>query len=428
MTGLAAGLVSGQPVFEKQSYAGGICSSYYVRPHTTERLHSAPADGDAYRFEIGGGHWLFGGDPLVLQFIRRTTAVRRYERRSSVFFSRNDRMVSYPIQNHLAALGSDVANRALAEMRDGDRRNGPDGTMAEQHLRVFGSTLYGMFFRPFNERYSAGLYSRISPQDQHKSPVDLALAARGASGSTKAVGYNTTYLYPVDGLDALARGIANRVDVRYGLEAVRIDLDARVVHFDEGSEVPFDRLISTLPLNTMLRLTNASLPCEDDPYTSVLVLNIGAVKGRRCPDDHWLYVPDAESEFHRVGFYSAVDSSFLPTRSRERGGRVGIYVEKAFVGWEPRPSAEACRAYSEAVVREFQAWGFIEDVEVVDPTWIDVAYTWTWPGSTWRKDALTWLDDHGVSQVGRYGRWVFQGIADSIRDGFIAGGSALVQP
>ncbi len=63
VTGLAAGYASGLPVYEAASAPGGICSSYYVRPGSTQRLSQAPADGEAYRFEIGGGHWIFGGDP-----------------------------------------------------------------------------------------------------------------------------------------------------------------------------------------------------------------------------------------------------------------------------------------------------------------------------------------------------------------------------
>ena len=59
----------------------------------------------------------------------------------------------------------------------------------------------------------------------------------------------------------------------------------------------------------------------------------------------------------------------------------------------------------------------------MDLTWIDVAYTWSWPGSKWRQEALRVLEEHDIHQVGRYGRWVFQGIADSIRDGFVVGGA-----
>ena len=76
------------------------------------------------------------------------------------------------------------------------------------------------------------------------------------------------------------------------------------------------------------------------------------------------------------------------------------------------------------MVEELQAWGFIEDAEVVDPTWIDVAYTWWFPGSGWRAQAQRRLEELDIVTVGRYGRWIFQGIADSIRDGLVVGSIA----
>jgi len=81
----------------------------------------------------------------------------------------------------------------------------------------------------------------------------------------------------------------------------------------------------------------------------------------------------------------------------------------------------ALAAYCEDVARELQEWEMIGDVEVQDPTWIDVAYTWSWPGSRWRDTAIAALESHGILQIGRYGRWTFQGIADSVRDGLYAG-------
>jgi hypothetical protein len=73
------------------------------------------------------------------------------------------------------------------------------------------------------------------------------------------------------------------------------------------------------------------------------------------------------------------------------------------------------------VVQELQDWGFIQDAEVVHPTWVDVAYTWSWPGSTWKQQAIQTLEKHGIYPIGRYGRWIFQGIADSLKDGFFVG-------
>ena len=382
MTGLAAGRVSGGIVYEATGTPGGICSSYYM-VRGDERCHSSRPGPGAYRFEVGGGHWIFGGDPSVLGLIERLAGTRRYERRSSVFFPDTKRLVPYPLQNHLRHLGPDVAARALAEMANGAAGSPattmpaatmPMPTMADWLGRTFGRTLCDLFFDPFHALYTGGLYTQIAPQDSYKSPVDLELVRAGAFAGTAAVGYNATFVYPPAGLDGLARALA-------------------IAGLDAG---------------------------PPDPCTSVLVLNIGARRAGSCPDDHWLYVPRSRAGFHRVGFYSNVDESFLPDGGRD--SLVGLYVERTH-DHGALPDAEAIARYANAVVAELQDWGFIGDAEVVHPTWIDVAYTWAWPGSPWRADALRLLDRHGITQVGRYGRWSFQGIADSIRDGLSVGAS-----
>ncbi|MBK9052594.1 MAG: FAD-dependent oxidoreductase [Chloroflexi bacterium] len=419
VTGLAAGLSSGLPVLEAAAEPGGICSSYYVRPGTTERLPQAPADGEAYRFEIGGGHWIFGGDPTVLRYIRQVSPVRSYARRSSVYFAERDLYVPYPLQNHLRYLGEEIAEQALKELTKPRR---PFSTMQEWLTESFGPTLGKLFFYPFHDLYTAGLHDRIAPQDAYKSPVDLSQVIQGTFSQAQAAGYNVNFVYPIEGLNTLAQRMANFSHISYDKRIVAINTRSKKLYFQDGGSLVYDSVISTLPLNKMMALTDLSVEPEPDPYTSVLVLNIGAVRGRNCPNDHWLYNPDAKSGFHRVGFYSNVDSSFLPQSNRAQEETVSIYIERAYVGGTHPTDAEVA-AYSEAVVAELQSWGFIEAAEVVDPTWIDVAYTWSWPGSRWKAEAIGRLEEADIYQVGRYGRWIFQGIADSIRDGFYAGSS-----
>ena len=417
MTGLAAGMASGLPVYEAEATPGGICASYYVRPGDTRRLPAPPADGEAYHFEIGGGHWIFGGDPAIVRLVDDLVPCKRLRRISSVYFHESGLSVPYPLQNNLRHLDPQTIERALAEMAA--PREGAI-TMKEWLAANFGPTLSGLFFDPFHALYTAGLYDRIAPQDAYKSPVDIRLARQGAVGTAPPVGYNVTYLYPATGLDALARAMASRADVHYGRRAVAIDVDAREVRFGDGSVVPYHRLVSTLPLNVTLSLAGLSVDAPADPYTAVLVLNVGAERGPKCPPDHWLYNCRTRAGFHRVGLYSNVDACFLPrTRQSER---VSIYVERGFAGGT-RPTAAEEKAYAEAVVAELQDWGFIRAAEVVDPTWIEVAYTWAWPGSRWRAQALACLEARDVYPVGRYGRWIFQGIADSIRDGLFVGGA-----
>jgi protoporphyrinogen oxidase len=353
----------------------------------------------------------------VLDMVERLTPCRRYTRDAGVFFHESGRTVAYPLQHNLRHLDAATAATGLAEM---EAARGGGRTMQEWAHAAFGETLSALFFDPFHERYTAGLYDRIAPQDPYKSPVDLRLARLGASAEPPPVGYNVTFLYPEAGLDALARALAAQIEVHFGARAVAIDVAGRTVRFADGAVVPYRSLVSTLPLHTTLALAGLETEAPADPYTSVLVLNLGAVRGPRCPKAHWLYNCRTRAAFHRVGFYSNVDPVFLPRAARARRDRVAIYVERAYVGGaRPTPAEE--RAYVTEAIAELQAWGFIEAVEVADPTWIDVAYTWAWPGSTWREEALALLRRHRIEPVGRYGRWIFQGIAESIRDGLSVG-------
>lgn len=419
MTGLAAGYISDLPIYEATDVPGGICASYYLKPGTNERLFTPPDDDEAYRFEIGGGHWIFGGDSAVKHFINRLTSLKEHLRVSSVYFHEDALYVPYPVQNHLRYLGEEFASRALAEMA---RPQGSFRTMREWLEACFGLTLCQRFFFPFHDRYTAGLYTTIAPQDAYKSPVDLSLAIRGALQDVPAVGYNATFRYPQSDLSALARGIAQHCSIHYGKRVIRIDVHKKIVYFADGTEISYNIIISTLPLNTMLRMTEIELNIPSDPFTSVLVLNIGAVKGRRCPKDHWLYTADAHSGFHRVGLYNNIDISFLPTSGHIQNNRVSLYIERAYPGGA-KPTESEIQHYIQHVVTELQEWQFIKEVEVCDPTWVDVAYTWAYPGSRWKDEALRALQTYSIYQVGRYGRWQFQGIADSIRDGFIVGAS-----
>jgi len=422
MTGLATGISSGLPVYEASDNCGGICSSYYIKPGDTRKYSNPPGDHSAYRFEIGGGHWIFGGDPAILQFMRRLATLKKYTRRSSVYFHHQQLLVPYPLQNHLRFLDREIAARAINEM---SRPQGPVRKMKQWLESSFGPTLCEMFFNPFHDMYTAGLYEQIAPQDAYKSPVNLAQVIQGALNKSTPVGYNTHFVYPKEGLNELAQKMSTHCDINYNMEVVKIDPAAKGVTFANGEQVTYDKIISTLPLNKTIQLAGIAKKVETDPHSSVLVLNIGAVKGRQCPKDHWLYTPDAKSGFHRVGFYSNVDRSFLPASARKSADRVSIYVEKAFADGT-RLSKPRLKKYSDSVVAELQEWGFIQAAEVVDPTWIEVAYTWAWPESNWKKWAMSELENHGIFQVGRYGRWEFRGIADSIQDGLYTG--AAIKP
>ncbi|MEM5807227.1 MAG: FAD-dependent oxidoreductase [Candidatus Aenigmatarchaeota archaeon] len=422
MTGLSAGVISGIPIFEAGEYPGGICSSYYMLPYSKDRLHEKPEDGEVYRFEIGWGHWIFGSEGLIQKFIRNFVSLKSYQRKSSVYFPDKDLFVPYPIQNHLRYLGKEITSKAVYEILDSLNKSKNFATLSEWLEVNFVKTLCELFFYPFHKLYTTDLCTYIASQDHMRSPVNVKDIIQGKFSDVSPAGYNTTFVYPEEGLEVLARRMAERCNVNYGKKVIKIDTKEKTLYFEDGSHVGYDILISTIPLNKVIELANFSseLQSKSEPYASVLVVNIGGKKGENCPKDHWIYIPYSKTGFHRVGFYSNVDKSFVPKSVQDLDKHVSIYVEKAYIGGE-KPSEEEVSELVKDIIEELIDWVWINEVEVVDPTWIDVAYTWSWVGSNWKTEAIKLLEMYGIYQVGRYGRWHFQGIADSIKEGFIAG-------
>jgi protoporphyrinogen oxidase len=334
-----------------------------------------------------------------------------YERRAAVRIGSLGLTIPYPLQAHFEGLGAALARTIAGELEPGPGQSAPPRTLRDWLEGSFGATLCGLFFGPFHDRYTAGLTSLIAPQDSYKSPA-------GAEP-----GYNASFRYPVGGLDVLAARLGQGCDIRYGKRLVSIDRRGRSLGFADGSESGYDRVLSTLPLHQVVSLASLEVTETPDPYTSVLVLNVGGPRGPSCPQVHWQYEPDSRSAFHRIGFYSNVDTDFLPA-GRRGGSHVSMYVERAFAGGH-LPSPLEVSEYSESVISELQERGYIGIPEAVHASWVEVAYTWRLPGSRWKETALEALDSVRIHQVGRYGRWHFQGIADSVRDGADAGRSLL---
>lgn len=411
VTGVAIGARSGACVLEQADGPGGICRSYYMIPRTSHTLDRAPDDDGAYRFEVGGGHWIFGGDPGTLAELELECEFRVYERDAVVRLGSLGLTVPYPLQAHVDALGPAAARTVRRELDETTASPRSASTLGEWLRGSFGPTLGDVFFRPFHDRYTAGLTDLVAPQDSYKSP---------SSGNR---GYNTSFRYPVGGLDRLAQALASRCTIRYGQQITGIDAQHRTIALADGTEFPYRQLLSTLPLDRAVAMAGVHVNEPPDPYTSVLVINVGGVRGDACPSCHWQYEPDSRSGFHRIGFYSNVDADFLPSDRRD-GSHVSMYVERAFPGGRAPTDAEIA-AYTDAVIDELTERGYLTTVEVVHPSWVDVAYTWRSPGSSWRQSALDALADVGITQIGRYGRWHFQGIAESIQEGFTAGAAVV---
>ncbi len=428
MSGLGAAFSSHLPAYESSSRPGGVCYSYYVDHGGVLRDPRAQDVSGCFRFEPAGGHWMFGVSPDSLARMEKFAAFRKYNRQAAVYFPQSSLLVPFPLQDNLRYLDKPLRDRIVAEIcSDRPVSWGDPPSLKGWLFDNFGPTLCELFFFPFNERYTAGLYSDIGPQDAYKSALDRQRVLQGASGNTDDKGYNCVFYYPAGGLDHLIRQISAECTIQFDYTVSGIDTRDRKVFFSNGRSLTYDRIISTIPLNHMARFSEIDFGGEADPATAVLVVNIGAVKGSSDFSPYqWVYLPSSSSGMHRFGFYNHVDSSFLPINYRNRTDIVSIYAERSFLSASP-PSLQEQSLASSAIVEELRDWGIISEPIVVSSTFTDPAYTWSRRGSTWAQHAIRCLAQAGIRQIGRYGGWHFQGMLESFEQGLSAGRSTTVE-
>jgi protoporphyrinogen oxidase len=365
------------------------------------------------------GHFLhFKGDLLRGQLEGTAVPFDTHERKSAVLVGRA--VVPYPIQYNLWALGSRrLARAVLAELTGGGEPADPPETFADLLLSSWGATLYEIFFRPYNEKLWGRPLTEL-PADcvgAYLPAVDLELAAAGAVGPTDYGGYNGTFFYPASGrlgdaADALADPLAARA--RYGFPAKAIGLSERVVEIEDGRTLSYDTLIATLPLNDLLGLVGEWPAPELFEASEILNVRIGFSGAVRAPHQ-WVYVPDAELPFHRIGFPGNVNGRTCPS------GCASISVEYTYPRAGRRLSGEAITGWALDYLDEL---GLVELDEVLTVTerLLTPAYVvHRSPGRPEFEEVRELLARGGVVPAGRFGTWDYLSIEESFESGWRAG-------
>ena len=299
----------------------------------------------------------------------------------------------------------------------------PDLSFRDWTLQTFGEGIAKHFMFPYNRkmwlRELDGITADWVSWAVPRPTLDEVL--RGALGIVnQGMGYNPTFRYPRSGgIHVLPDRLAERVPgVRYGEEAVAIDLDRRTVATSRGATIPFSAVVNTMPLPLLLgRLS----PAEPDlapagaalDWVEIYDLNLGVARPR-VSDQHWIYFPGPEYPFYRAGFPSNFSKTVAPA------GCSAIYVEMAVRRGERVDEAKLVQGALEGLAR---AGILRENDEIVatDLVRIDPAYVLF---DRARRRALPVILEklrrRSVLSIGRYGAWTYSYMEAAIRDGMKA--------
>jgi protoporphyrinogen oxidase len=383
-------------VLEADSEPGGYCKTVVQ-------------DGFVWDYS---GHFFHFKDPGIEAWLRARMPgqeIRTVVKRS--FIRMGGRDIDFPFQKNIHQLPRQDFIDCLVDLYFRDQgtpagaRAGGFGSFQEMLYARFGRSIAEKFLIPYNEKLYACALDTLDPDAMgrffpHADIGDIIANMRRPDNAS----YNATFTYPLGGaiqyIHALLYDLpAGTVQYCERLEAV--DLRRQVARTSKR-EIGFRRLVSSAPLPALLGMCALAHDPACFTWNKVLVFNLGFDR-KGATEPHWIYFPERELCFYRVGFYDNIMD----------GDRMSLYVEIG-AARDADIDVEAMRG---RVLADLEKTGIVDSQKLV--SWhsvvLDPAYVHVTGAARAAQRVLTpILHAAGVYPVGRYGGWTYCSIEDNM--------------
>jgi len=409
LAGVSAGyhLAEHDPViYERESAIGGLCRSFTQ---------------DGFTFDCTG-HLIHLKNAYVKDLVATLLpdAFNSHERLASIYSQATT--TPYPFQANTHGLPPETVKECLLgfiETLQTPANSGPKN-FHDWVLKTFGSGIAKHFMLPYNEKFwKQDLRTITSDWVSWSIPKPtVEEVVNGALGLTnKGMGYNPRFIYPRNGgIDCLPRALAKSVRKVHLNETLQsIDPRKKVVTMASGREERYESLITTLPLPETYRLlkdTPDSLRHAASLLRAVGVYNINiGVDRPNVSDQHWVYFPEGQFIFSRVGFPMNFSRAVAPE------GTSSLYIEITYPQGR-RPDPEEAYARS---IEGLERCGILHAGDrILTRVDIDIKTAYIVFDEHRQKhltELIEYLESRDIHTAGRYGRWDYYSMEDSIRSG-----------
>ncbi len=389
-------------IFEKESETGGLCRSKHIKGFTFDY----------------DGHLLHFKGSYVFDLIRDKLSldISPHQRSSWVYAFK--RYIPYPFQANLSFLPPRVAKECRNDFIKSQRKAGDgDENFAVWIRSSFGKGIARHFMEPYNRKFWKFPLHRIScawVNGLVPRPSREQIFSGCPEKKACRIGYNCVFWYPPKGgIGRLAQAFEKQLGgINKGCAVKAIDIKGKVAELSDGRKEKFDVLISTVPLPELRKIAYP-LPAGVAECFSLLkwnsVLNVNLGLGNACHrGKHWVYFPDKDDIFFRVGFPHNFSGSATP------GKRGSVYVE---VSYRNKPIDNSVSI----VLKDLEKNGIIgsrSDVMVRDINDIKYAYPiYDLNYSGARRRIINFFSRRRILLCGRYGNWRYMSMEDAILDG-----------
>ena len=199
---------------------------------------------------------------------------------------------------------------------------------------------------------------------------------------------------------------------------IKLDPREKTLHFANGTVVPYDHVISSIPLPELVPMI-VGVPgdvleaSQRLGYTTCVVVTVG-INRRDISEAHWTYFYDGDYVFTRVSF----PHMFSPNNAPPGAGSIQaeVYYSKKY-----RPLERSPGEYIQPVLRDLQRCGLLrEEDNVLFSNAMLVPYANVIYDLD-RAEALAavhgFLDDVAVAYCGRYGCWGYHWTDEAFMSG-----------
>jgi len=374
------------------------------------------AGGHAYSHEQGGLHYDEGAhichakdEAWLKQLYNNAGDVVRVDQ-SKVCNYWHGHWVTYPVQNHLRDLPVEDRIRALTEIVAAQSALEQKPDNYEEWCRLqYGDLLTERFYREYTDKYwrmpmsemdTDWLAGRLLP-----SQMERIIHGSIAPLDEKQSVFSSFHYPAKGGFFSFFKKFYSDVDVRTGCRVVKVDPVNRRVSFENGTDANYDRLISTIPLNDLIR-SISDVPdairrdAETLRHTQYIGVNMVVNKPDLSPY-HWFYIYDPDIEVSRVKVLSNVIPDSTPP------GKTVLQTE---IFRRDDETFDVNELQQKAVEQIGRILEFDPDKDVDSVAHVVVSHAYTIPtlGRQAAVDRIcAWLDEQGISTAGLYGRWKY---------------------
>jgi UDP-galactopyranose mutase len=382
---------------------------------------------DGFSYDLGP-HVLFFRSTASREFCERLLGGEWTHQPRRARIRIGDELIEYPIQEGFVR-SRVLKRRYLPGLRRAGRGGPASTTFTEIARAQYGDALAKEFFGDYNAKLWRYPLDGMDPDWARRFLPKFP--RRGlwlvSLGFTPKRGPNAGFHYPrAGGIGALARRMAETLPGELRLRTVvkRVHTGERWIETGDGERLTYDALVSTIPLPRLAKIA-ADLPAELTgkaqglPCVGTAFIHLGLAKPRPEDDSHWEYFPDPSLAFHRLHVPENYAPDMVPA------GRGSVVAEVSF-RHDERPDLDAL---ADRVVADLVKIGRIageDEIVARDARAFRYTYSFQTPAAERVRRALREeLGRRGVHLAGRYARWEYLHMDQSIVGGFEAADACL---